>query len=93
MSSGTQVVFKVEDNSMEPDRIIKGDNVIVKPAPSLWDANDILLLYTDTYKLLRRVLKIEGERYLLMASNPVYHHLICKEIHVVGTVVRNYITY
>lgn len=88
---GDTSYYIVQDDSMDLDRLIKGDLVIIHQKKIL-NSFDIFLVKVGSSRYLRRVIK-DDSCYILISSNPNYEDIRCNDIIIIGALANNIIMY
>ncbi|QOS77965.1 hypothetical protein JNUCC31_25215 [Paenibacillus sp. JNUCC31] len=88
-----KLVYVVKDNSMNGDRIITGDTILIDTDISSGDAtNGIFLVEINGERLIRRI-EFLDEKYRLYTSNPEYVDSVHKDLNIIGKISSNVVRF
>ena len=88
LSAGRSVIFKVKGNSMYPFLRNGIDSVRLAPVNQPLVKNDVVIFKYYGNQILHRIIKIDGERYILQGDGIIINREHCRKEDVIGVVTH-----
>lgn len=88
ISQGRSVWFKVKGNSMYPFLSGDKDSILLSPVNEPVVKNDVVLFFYKGRHVLHRVIKIEGEKYIIQGDGVYASREFCHSKDIIGKVTQ-----
>ena len=88
ISLGRSVWFKVKGNSMYPFLSGDKDYILLSPVNEHVVKNDVVLFFYRGRHVLHRVIKIEGEKYIIQGDGVYASREFCHSKDIIGKVTQ-----
>ena len=88
ISLGRSVWFKVKGNSMYPFLSGDKDYILLSPVNEPVVKNDVVLFFYKGRHVLHRVIKIEGEKYIMQGDGVYASREFCHSKDIIGKVTQ-----
>lgn len=88
LSAGRSVIFKVKGNSMYPFLRNGIDSVKLVPVNQPLVKNDVVIFKFNGNHILHRIIKIDGERYILQGDGVIKTREYCTREDIKGVVTH-----
>lgn len=88
ISQGRSVWFKVKGNSMYPFLSGDKDSILLSPVNEPVVKNDVVLFFYRGRHVLHRVIKIEGEKYIIQGDGVYASREFCHSKDIIGKVTQ-----
>lgn len=88
IAEGKSVIFKVKGNSMYPFLRNGIDSVKLAPVNQKLAKNDVVLFKFNGKHVLHRIIKIEGDKYILQGDGVIKNKEYCSSEDIIGVVTH-----